>query len=99
MNIVCFGLSHQTAEVDVRERFAFADKELPAALLRLHALEGVREGVILSTCNRVEHYAVVDGGPGPVARAHDLFLRYCEAEGHARLPARVGRGHDLAVLK
>ncbi len=67
MNIVCFGLSHQTAEVDVRERFAFADKELPAALRRLHALDGVREALILSTCNRVEHYAVIDGGPGPAA--------------------------------
>ncbi len=97
MNIVCFGLSHQTAEVDLRERFAFADKELPAALRRLHALEGVREGVILSTCNRVEHYAVVDGGPGPVQRAHDLFLRYCEAEGHAHPAADAFYLHDAPV--
>ncbi len=94
MNIVCFGLSHQTAEVDVRERFAFADKELPAALRRLQALDGVREALILSTCNRVEHYAVVDDGAGPERRAHDLFLRYCEAEGHAHPHADAFYHHD-----
>ncbi len=81
MNIVCFGLSHQTAEVDVRERFAFADKELPAATRRLAALDGVREALILSTCNRVEHYAVIEGGAEPTRRAEDLFWRYCETEG------------------
>ena len=94
MNIVCFGLSHQTAEVDVRERFAFADKELPAALLRMQALDGVREALILSTCNRVEHYAVVDDGAGPQQRAHDLFRRYCDAEGHTHPGADAFYHHD-----
>lgn len=78
MNIVCFGLSHQTAEVDVRERYAFSDKDLPVATQRLAALDGVQEALILSTCNRVEHYAVVESG------AEDLFWRYCEAEGRAQ---------------
>ncbi len=87
MHIVCFGLSHQTAEVDVRERFAFADRELPASLRRLQGLEGVREALILSTCNRVEHYAVLDAGEAATARAADLFSRYCAAEGHTDLPA------------
>ena len=81
MNIVCFGLSHQTAEVDLRERFALADPELPAATRRLAALEGVHEALILSTCNRVEHYAVVESGVDPARRAEDLFWRYCETEG------------------
>ena len=81
MNIVCFGLSHRTAAVEVRERFAFADQELPAATLRLRALEGVQEALILSTCNRVEHYAVLDDGPDPVRRASDLFRLYCETGG------------------
>ena len=85
MHIVCFGLSHHTAEVDVRERFAFADRELPTALRRLRALEGVREGLILSTCNRVEHYAVLEPGAAAMARADELFGRYCAAEGYAGL--------------
>ena len=84
MNIVCFGLSHQTAEVEVRERYVFSDKDLPAATRRLAALDGVREALILSTCNRVEHYAVIEGGAEPARRAEDLFWRYCETEGHGQ---------------
>jgi glutamyl-tRNA reductase len=56
MNISCFGLSHQTANVEIRERFAIADSALPEALLRLRAIEGVEEGLIVSTCNRTEFY-------------------------------------------
>ena len=81
MNIVCFGLSHRTAAVEVRERFALADKELPAATRRLRALQGVREALSLSTCTRVEHYAVLDDGPDPIRRARDLFRHYCETSG------------------
>jgi glutamyl-tRNA reductase len=88
MHIVCFGLSHQTAEVDMRERFAFADRELPLALRRLQGLEGVQEGLILSTCNRVEHYAVLEPGAAATARTGDLFRRYCAAEGHSDLDER-----------
>ena len=85
MHIVCFGLSHQTAEVDVRERFAFADRELPLALRRLQAIKGVREGLILSTCNRVEHYAVLEPGAATSAQTGELFRHYCAAEGHTGL--------------
>lgn len=84
MNIVCFGLSHQTAEVDVRERFAFADTELPLATRRLASLEGVREALILSTCNRVEHYAVVEGSPDNSYRARDEFWHWGEEQGRIR---------------
>jgi glutamyl-tRNA reductase len=83
MHIVCFGLNHKTADVDVRERFAFADRELPAALQQLKAIEGVREALILSTCNRVEHYAVLEPGPDPEQRARSLFWKYCAAQGWA----------------
>ncbi len=78
MHLVCFGLSHRTAAVEVRERYAFADGELPAAVRRLRDLDGVREALILSTCNRVEHYAVLEDGPEPARRARDLFRRYCD---------------------
>ncbi len=94
MNIVCFGLSHQTAEVDVRERFAFADKELPAATRRLASLEGVREALILSTCNRVEHYAVVEGGPDAAHRARDLFWHWGEEQGRIRPGGEQFYHHD-----
>jgi glutamyl-tRNA reductase len=61
MPIVCLGLSHHTSPVTVRECFAFADHEAPAALEQLRSSGLAREAVILSTCNRVEIYAVCEG--------------------------------------
>jgi glutamyl-tRNA reductase len=57
MSILCFGLSHQTAAVDVRERFAIPESALPEALARLKTVPGLTEGLIVSTCNRTEFYA------------------------------------------
>jgi glutamyl-tRNA reductase len=56
MSIFCFGLSHQTAAVDVRERFAIPESALPEALARLKTVPGLTEGLIVSTCNRTEFY-------------------------------------------
>lgn len=56
MSIFCVGLSHQTANVSVRERFAVPDALLAQALQRLRTVPGVDEAVILSTCNRTELY-------------------------------------------
>ncbi len=52
--IVIVGLNHRTAPVEVRERVAFEKAFLKHALERLRSLASVDEGVILSTCNRVE---------------------------------------------
>jgi glutamyl-tRNA reductase len=59
MNIVAVGLNHRTAPVELRERLAVPEARLPEALARLKRWPGIDEGVILSTCNRVELYAVV----------------------------------------
>jgi glutamyl-tRNA reductase len=56
MSIFWFGLSHQTAAVDVRERFAIPESALPEALARLKRMPGLTEGLIVSTCNRTEFY-------------------------------------------
>ena len=76
--LVSLGLNHRTAPVDVRERVAIAAPEIAQhfSAIREQALSD--ETVILSTCNRVELYAVVDpqdGGAGLaryLARAHGL---------------------------
>jgi glutamyl-tRNA reductase len=62
MQIAVVGLSHKTAPVEVREKVAFPESDQPAALQRLLACPGVTEGMIMSTCNRVEVYAVGEGG-------------------------------------
>ncbi|MBA5866151.1 MAG: glutamyl-tRNA reductase [Nitrospira sp. CR1.3] len=60
MHIVVVGLSHKTAPVEIREKLAIPESRLGEALARLCSYSGVREGLLLSTCNRVEVYAVVD---------------------------------------
>jgi glutamyl-tRNA reductase len=77
--IILVGLSHHSAPVEVRERVAFANGQLETALQRLVELQGVAEGAILSTCNRVE---VIACGSDP------------QAVGSA-LPAFIAREHGL----
>ena len=57
MNLVVIGLSHHSAPVELRERFAFAEEKIPEALKSLRESGIAGEAVILSTCNRVEIYA------------------------------------------
>ena len=52
--IILTGLNHKTAPVELRERLAIGDDQLPAALEKLREAEAVDEIVIFSTCNRTE---------------------------------------------
>ena len=54
MRFLVTGLNHKTAPVELRERLAFAKDALPDATRALLESPGVREAMILSTCNRVE---------------------------------------------
>ncbi|MGR6763835.1 glutamyl-tRNA reductase [Paenibacillus sp. T2-29] len=60
MHIVVVGLNYRTAPVEVRERFTFAEQDLPEALEQLKLTKSVLEGVVVATCNRTEIYVVVD---------------------------------------
>ena len=52
--VVVIGVSHKTAPLDVRERFAAGSEILPEVLARLTARPELEEAMFLSTCNRVE---------------------------------------------
>jgi glutamyl-tRNA reductase len=54
MKFQLIGVNHKTAPVEVRERLAIPESRLSEALKRLAEHPGVEEGIILSTCNRVE---------------------------------------------
>ncbi|MCC6575387.1 MAG: glutamyl-tRNA reductase [Planctomycetes bacterium] len=54
---VMLGVSHKYAPLELRERVAYADRRIPAALRTLREQCGCDEAVIISTCNRVEVYA------------------------------------------
>ncbi|HWB83530.1 MAG TPA: glutamyl-tRNA reductase [Bryobacteraceae bacterium] len=73
MKLLITGVSHKTAPVEVRERLAFREEILPAALQDLKTRNGVSEAVILSTCNRVEITITTEDDSDPQAVA-DEFL-------------------------
>lgn len=57
---VMVGLSHHTAPLGLRERLAVSDDRLAAELAALRREAAVTEGLLLSTCNRVEMYATAE---------------------------------------
>lgn len=71
------GLSHHTAPVELRERFAFAEARLAAALQNLRETGLADEAVILSTCNRVELYAASGGDTRKALMELRQFLAKC----------------------
>ena len=76
MNIIVVGLSHKTATVEVREKVAFSPNEIEKPLGQLVRLEGIIEGVIVSTCNRVEIYATTRDIAGGIARLKRFLADY-----------------------
>ena len=56
MKFIVVGLNHKTAPVALREQLAFATHKITTALTLLLSMESIHEGVLLSTCNRVELY-------------------------------------------
>ncbi len=79
MAIVLIGLNHKSAPVEVRERFAIDEAQIPAALQQLRAQGVADEAVVLSTCNRVEIYAATQLEPAVAWRSLTDFLRtFCK---------------------
>ncbi len=62
MKFQLLGLNHRSAPLEVRERLAISEARLGEALGRLVRHPGVREGLILSTCNRMEVVAHTSDG-------------------------------------
>jgi glutamyl-tRNA reductase len=60
--IVIVGMNHRSAPIEVRESVAFEDSYVREALSRLRAFPSIQEGVILSTCNRVEVVTAASNG-------------------------------------
>ncbi|GAA2064021.1 glutamyl-tRNA reductase [Williamsia deligens] len=60
MSVFLFGVSHRSAPVPVLERLAVADGDRPKLVDALLRVPQISEAMVVSTCNRVEVYAVVD---------------------------------------
>ncbi len=75
MKLLITGLNHRTAPVEVRESMAYDNASLGPALHGLRAC-GVAEGMILSTCNRVEIAVAAENGFDPQPAVDRYF---CES--------------------
>ena len=114
MHLVLVGISHHEAPIELRERLSCAPHALNSALAHLAACPGVAEGVILSTCNRMEVYAAVHGAnvedayhalTHHLAKFHQMpettfaARLYCKSEAEAGAHLlRVAGGLDSLVL-
>jgi glutamyl-tRNA reductase len=74
--IVIVGLNHRTAPVEVRERLAFPADKVGRALRELRERDGISEGVILSTCNRVEVCVLAGEGYKGVERVKEFLAGF-----------------------
>ncbi len=112
MSLFVLGINHQTAPVALREKVAFAPEALGPALSSLHALPEISEVVLLSTCNRTEVYAQVEGselalvewlsthpgsGSAPGPELRAYLYRHSDADAVRHL-FRVASGLDSLVL-
>jgi len=61
MELFVLGLSHKTAPIDVRERLAVPERELPKVLEALADVSELAERMFFTTCNRAEVYGVAEG--------------------------------------
>ncbi|MGQ0604075.1 MAG: glutamyl-tRNA reductase [Anaerolineales bacterium] len=115
MHLLCLGLSHHTTPVELRERLNYSRLALEAVLARFGYEQATRpahvtELVILSTCNRLELYAVAQteqcdalaeflsessGVPRADFEAHLYWHIQAEAVGHL---GRVAAGLDSMIL-
>lgn len=108
MELVCLGVNHKTAPVEVRERFAVGTTRLGEASRNLLEMAGAPEGVVVSTCNRTEFYLAADNAretlrrleAGLAEKVHgheEPFYRHDKAEA-ARHLCKVVSGLDSMLL-
>jgi glutamyl-tRNA reductase len=76
VTVLVVGLSHRSAPVQVLERAAVGAAEVPKLLDELLRGAHVSEAVLLSTCNRIEVYAVVDAFHGGLADVSAVLAQH-----------------------
>jgi glutamyl-tRNA reductase len=81
MPILMIGLNHKVAPVEVRERLAFGPERVSTVLHTLTCADGVKEAVLLSTCNRTEIYICTCDSSLGETKLKDFLAK------HANLPS------------
>jgi glutamyl-tRNA reductase len=100
MTLALVGGTHRTVPIGLREKLAVSAEQAAQALARFRERFPGREGVLLSTCNRVEFYAA--GENDAAAPAHEQivsFLAECRGIDAATLGPVLSRRHDESVVR
>lgn len=83
MNLLCVGISHHTASLEMRERLWFSEEEIRATLPKLKD-EGFLECVLFSTCNRTELYVLTSESDFRVDFLKKFLIGQKSAQAHLR---------------
>lgn len=78
MYIVVVGVNHKTAPVEIREKFAFSNRDLADAYQQLRSKPAVEGCAILSTCNRTEVYIATTDVEAGATGVYDFLAEYGE---------------------
>jgi glutamyl-tRNA reductase len=84
MNLLCVGISHHTAPLDVRERLWFSSEEIRQLLPSLKSF-GISECVMFSTCNRTEVYMLMEHNTLPPEEIKKHIIAQKAATGKVQL--------------
>jgi glutamyl-tRNA reductase len=84
MPLVCLGLSHHTAPIEVRERHAFPPSRVVEALVALRDYSAVKEAAMLQTCGRLEIYAELDDYEAGVTQLRSFLGNFGHGEARER---------------
>ena len=100
MTLALVGGTHRTVPLALRERLVFTAEQAAEALGRFRNRFPGREGVLLSTCNRVEFYAAGERGAAPPPPDQLVsFLAECRGIDATSLGPLLSREHDEAVAR
>ncbi|KAA0086909.1 glutamyl-tRNA reductase [Mycolicibacterium sp. P9-64] len=77
MSVLLFGVSHRSAPVSVLEQLSTAESDQAKIVDQLLQSSLVTEAMVLSTCNRVEIYAVVEAFHGGLSVIGSVLAEQC----------------------
>lgn len=97
-SLVVVGLNHKTAPVSLLERLSISEEQLPKALHQLTTFDDVLEGVILSTCNRIEVYVTVSRFHAGSQDVRNFLAEFCHIAPED-LADHLYTYHDEGALK
>jgi glutamyl-tRNA reductase len=75
MHIAVFGLNHNTAPIEIREKLFISEENIYDVLNSIKTA-GIREAVILSTCNRTEIYFCSDNQDASLSIINNMLFNY-----------------------